>query len=109
MDAKEKEIEKKEVTKKSKKKKESKFSLIIDIFFILLSIASGAYLILALSKFTSINDLKIVIYIISGIIVLFNLILIINLFRRKKKKKRIKKSIKRFLLSILIIITVFIY
>ena len=35
MDAKEKEIEKKEVTKKSKKKKESKFSLIIDIFFIL--------------------------------------------------------------------------
>ena len=108
MDAKEKEIEKKEVTKKSKKKKESKFSLIIDIFFILLSIASGAYLILALSKFTSINDLKIVIYIVSGIIVLFNLILIINLFRRKKKKKRIKKSIKRFLLSILIIITVFI-
>ena len=33
MDAKEKEIEKKEITKKSKKKKESKASIIIDIFF----------------------------------------------------------------------------
>ena len=107
-----KEIEQKEPKESKETKiahnKHNKISLIIDIFFILLSIASGVYLINALFKFISIDDLKIVIYIATGIIILFNLILIINIFRKKKKKKRIKKSIKRFLLSILIIIITFV-
>ncbi|MBE6150680.1 MAG: hypothetical protein E7162_02540 [Firmicutes bacterium] len=98
----------KDIEKKEKKTTNNKLSLILDIIFILLSIASGIYLIVALFQYISIKDLKIIIYIVTAIIILFNLMMIINLFRKKKKKKRIKKSIKRFLLSILIVITIFI-
>ena len=98
----------KDIEKKEKKTTNNKLSLVLDIIFILLSIASGIYLIVALFQYISIKDLKIIIYIVTAIIILFNLIMIINLFRKKKKKKRIKKSIKRFLLSILIVITIFI-
>jgi len=106
MKAKVKEKEQKKDKKSDKKKKNTKLSLIIDVIFILLSIISGIYLIHALFQYTSIKDLKIIIYIITGIIIIFNSILIFNLFRRKKKKKRIKKSIKRFFLTILIILTI---
>lgn len=104
--AKDKEQEIKENKHKSKnKKKQKKSSLVIDIFFVLLSIVSSSYLIYGLLTLGPIE--KTIRYIIISIICLFNLILVINLFRTKKKKKRIKKSIKRVLLTILIIINVF--
>lgn len=90
---------------KTKEKKKKKKTLIIDIFFILLTILSSAFLIYNLTLLGPIE--KTIRYIIISIISLFDFILIINLFRNKKKKKRIKKSIKRFLLIILIIIYIF--
>jgi len=95
-----KKIEKRPIKKTDKKKKSS---LRIDIFFILLSIISSSYLIYGLIQLGPIE--KIIRYIIIAIICIFNLILVINLFR-KKKKKQIKKSIKRFFLIILIIINI---
>ncbi len=92
---KEREIQKKE-------KKQKKKSLIIDIFFIILSVLSSAYLIYNLLLLTPIE--KVLRYVIIGLICLFNLVMIINLFRKNTKKKKIKKGIKRFLLLILIII-----
>lgn len=91
---------------KDKTQKKNKKTLIIDIIFVLLTIISSAFLIYTLTLLGPIE--KTIRYIIIGIIILFDLILIINLFRNNKKKKRIKKSIKRFLLLLLIILYIII-
>lgn len=87
---------------KEKEPKKKKKSLIIDIIFVLLTILSSGFLIYSLTLLGSIETT--IRYIVIGIICLFDLILIINLFRKKKKKKQIKKAIKRFFLSLLIIL-----
>ena len=87
---------------KDKEPKKKKKTLIIDIIFVLLTVLSSAFLIYSL---TLLGSIEIVLrYIVMGIIALFDLILIINLFRKKKKKKQLKKAIKRFFLSLLIIL-----
>ena len=90
---------------KEKEPKKKKKTLILDIIFVLLTVLSSAFLIYSL---TLLGSIEIILrYIIIGIIALFDLILIINLFRNKKKKKQLKKSIKRFFLSLLIILYTF--
>ena len=91
---------------KTKEKKKNKKTLIIDIFFVLLTVLSSIYLIFGLTQLGPIEP--VIRYIIIGLVSLFDLILVINLFRKPKKKKRIKKGIKRFLLVLLIILYIFI-
>ena len=90
---------------KDKEPKKKKKTLIVDIIFVLLTVLSSAFLIYSL---TLLGSIEVVLrYIVIGIIALFDLILIINLFRNKKKKKQLKKSIKRFFLSLLILLYAF--
>ena len=90
---------------KDKEPKKKKKTLIVDIIFVLLTVLSSAFLIYSL---TLLGSIEVVLrYIVIGIIALFDLILIINLFRNKKKKKQLKKSIKRFFLSLLILLYTF--
>ncbi len=89
-----------------REKKNKRKSFLLDVFFIILSVLSSAYLIYNLLLLGPIE--KLLRYIIIALICLFNLVMIINLFRTKKKKKRIKKSIKRVLLLILIAAFIFI-
>ena len=87
---------------KTKEKKKNKKTLIIDIFFVLLTVLSSIYLIFGLTQLGPIEP--VIRYIIIGLVSLFDLILVINLFRKPKKKKRINKGIKRFLQVLLIIL-----
>jgi len=99
-------MRKKEPEINTKEKKKKKKTLIIDIFFVLLTLISSAYLIFALTQLGPIEP--VIRYIVIGLVSLFDLVLIINLFRNKKKKKRVKNAIKRFLLILLIILYTFI-
>lgn len=91
---------------KTKENKKKKKTLIIDIFFVLLTVLSSVYLIFGLTQLGPIEP--VIRYIVIGLVSLFDLVLVINLFRKPKKKKRIKKGIKRFLLVLLIILYIFI-
>ena len=85
-----------------KEKKRRRRSLIIDIFFILASIGASGYFIHSLLQLKNIEN--VLRYIVIGITVFINLIMIINLFRSKKKKTRVRKIFKRILVLLMIII-----
>ncbi|MBQ7104273.1 MAG: LCP family protein [Bacilli bacterium] len=90
---------------KEKETTKPKKTSIVDIFFVLITVISSAFLIYTLTLLGPIETT--IRYIVIGIIALIDLILIINLFRKKKKKKQLKKSIKRFFLVLLIILYIF--
>jgi len=96
--------DKKNDTKETKKQSIKK-NKIIDICFIIITILSSIYLIYGIIQLGPIE--KLIRYLFIGIIVIFDLIITINLFRKKKKKKSVKKAIKRFFLILLIIIYLF--
>lgn len=88
-----------------REKKRKRRSFIIDIFFILASIGASIFFIRSLLELKNIENL--LRYTVIGVTVFINLIMIINLFRSKKKKTRVKKVFKRIL--ILIMVAVFIF
>ncbi len=86
-------------------KKGKKRRIKIDAIFVLISLLASAYLIYSLLLLGSIE--KVIRYVIIGIIVLFNLVMIINLFRDKKKKRKILKRILVLLYSIIAVYLAF--